>query len=72
MSQELTKISLIEKCTFLSPPVKWNYPESTLIILCDLSKACDVIDHRILQKLHTYGIRGIANKWFESYLSGRQ
>ena len=50
-------------------------PESTLIVLCDLSKAFDVIDHKILlKKLHTctYGIRGIANKLFESYLSGRQ
>ena len=48
-------------------------PESTLIVLCDLSKAFDVIDHKtLLKKLHTYGIRGIANKWFESYLSGRQ
>ena len=47
-------------------------PEFTLTILCDLSKAFDVIDHKILlHKLHQYGIRGIVNKWFENYLKDR-
>jgi hypothetical protein len=47
-------------------------PEFTLAIFCDLSKAFDVISHNILlQKLNLYGIRGIANQWFESYLSDR-
>ena len=49
-----------------------NYPEFTLTILCDLSNAFDVIDHKILlHKLHQYGIRGIVNKWFENYLKDR-
>ena len=49
-----------------------NDPEFTLTILCDLSKAFDVIDHKILlHKLHQYGIRGIVNKWFENYLKDR-
>jgi len=48
-------------------------PESTLAVLCDLSKAFDVINHDILlKKMHNYGIRGIAHEWFESYLSDRQ
>ena len=47
-------------------------PEFTLAIFCDLSKAFDVISHDILlHKLNSYGIRGIANKWFQSYLSDR-
>jgi len=47
-------------------------PEYTLAIFCDLSKAFDVISHDILlSKLNSYGIRGIANEWFKSYLSDR-
>jgi len=42
-------------------------------IFLDLSKAYDVLDHRLLlDKLNVYGIRGIANKWMESYLSNRK
>ena len=47
-------------------------PELTLAVLCDLSKAFDVIDHKILlKKMEKYGIRGIANDWFRNYLPDR-
>ena len=49
-----------------------NIPEYTLAVLCDLSKAFDVINRDILlKKLNVYGIRGIVNKWFASYLCDR-
>jgi len=44
----------------------------TLATFCDLSKAFDTISHDILlHKLNVFRIRGVANKWLESYLTNR-
>ena len=47
--------------------------ETTLLCLLDLSAAFDTIDHNILiRRLEsTFGIRGSALKWFDSYVTNR-
>ena len=42
-------------------------------IFVDVQKAFDTVEHHVLlKKLEYYGVRGISNKWFASYLSNRK
>jgi hypothetical protein len=46
---------------------------NTTGIFLDLTKAYDILYHKILlSKLNSYGIRGVANLWFESHPSHRK
>ena len=45
----------------------------TISVFFDIEKAFDSIDHPLLlKKLRHYCIRGIANHWLSSYLTGRK
>ena len=42
-------------------------------VFIDLKNAYDTVDHDLrVEKLHVYGIRGVANKWLQNYLTNRK
>jgi hypothetical protein len=50
-----------------------NDKKHSIIIFCDLKKAFDTCNHKILlKKLHKLGIRNTELSWFKSYLTDRQ
>ena len=62
-------IHLLNKCAEMTNSQPKQYIMS---VFCDLSKAFNVIDHKILfAKLEYYGFRGIVKKWLADYLSNR-
>ena len=49
-----------------------NENKYALGVFLDLQKVFDVVSHKILlKKLNNLGIKGMALRWFESYLSDR-
>ena len=47
--------------------------DTVIGIFLDLQKTFDTVKHDILlYKMYNYGIRGVAYKWFVSYLSNRK
>ena len=68
------KYSTVHALISLTENIRKNLDEGNIDcgIFVDLQKAFDTIKHDILSsKLEHYGIRGLANKWFKSYLSNR-
>ena len=50
-----------------------NASEYVVTLFIDLKKAYDTVNHTILlDKLYSYGLRGIVYEWFKSYLTNRQ
>jgi len=50
-----------------------NKKEHSIAIFCDLRKAFDTVNHKILlTKLANLGVRGVELLWFKNYLAGRK
>ena len=66
-----TQHALVHLTDFLLD--KLDNSETSIVVFLDLSKAFETVNHQILlDKLHHYGIRGIAYDLLKSYLSNRK
>ena len=45
----------------------------TDIIILDFAKAFETVNHSlVIQKIHSYGIKGKSNKWINNFLADRK
>ena len=69
------KISTTHALISLIEDIRQNLDEGNIgyDIFVDLQKAFDIVEHNILlAKLEHYGVCGLANEWFRSYLANRK
>ena len=69
------KYSTVHALISLTENIKKDLDERNIGcgIFADFQKAFDTVEHDILlSKLEHYGIRGLANEWFKSFLSNRK
>ena len=71
----LRRVFFTDTClTHLSDHIRFKMDKSNLtgMVLLDLQKAFDTVDHGVLlMKLETTGLNADSLRWFQSYLSGR-
>ena len=66
-----TTLAVLDMCERIIESFEKN--EFACNVFLDFAKAFDTVNHDILiSKLNFYGVRGIANEWFKSYLSNRE
>ena len=69
------KYSTTHALIHLTDKIRHEIEKSNYVcgIFLGFQKPFDTVDHHILlKKLEYYGVRGISNKWFASYLSNRK
>ena len=65
-----TTLAILDMCNKITD--SFENKEVACNIFLDFAKAFDTVNHNILiSKLEFYGIRGLANDWFKSYLHNR-
>ena len=68
-----SKHSTVDALIEITENIRSGTDEEFTSVMLDLRKAFDTINHyRILQKLSQCGVRGILNKWFQTYLRNRK
>jgi hypothetical protein len=70
--QQLSTINATHKLTEVILNA-WNNNIYVAGAFCDLTKAFDCVNHKLLiKKLQFYGVKGIFLDWFKSYLYSRK